>query len=124
MVWMGLGDLITGRARLDEASGPVGMIHYMSETGKSASTTAEGIQNVFYFASIIAVNLAVVNLLPIPALDGGRIFLLIVTVLLETILRRKINPKYEGYIHAAGMILLFGLLAFITFHDTWMLFNK
>ena len=124
MVWMGLGDLITGRARLDEASGPVGMIHYMSETGKSASTTAEGIQNVFYFASIIAVNLAVVNLLPIPALDGGRIFLLIVTVLLETILRRKINPKYEGYIHAAGMILLFGLLAFITFHDVWMLVFK
>ncbi len=124
MVWMGLGDLITGRARLDEASGPVGMIHYMSETGKSASTTAEGIQNVFYFASIIAVNLAVVNLLPIPALDGGRIFLLIVTVLLETILRRKINPKYEGYIHAAGMILLLGFMAFITFHDVWMLIFK
>ena len=48
---------------------------------------------------------------------GGRIFLLLVTWVIETILRRKINPKYEGYIHAAGMILLLLFLAFITFKD-------
>ena len=124
MVWMGLSDLITGRAGLGDVGGPVTIVHTMSETGKAAETTAAGIQNVFYLAAFIAVNLAVMNLLPIPALDGGRIFFLLVTVLLETLLRRKINPKYEGYIHAAGMVLLLGLMAFITFHDVWMLVFK
>ena len=124
MVWMGLSDLITGRAGLKDVGGPVTIVHTMSESGKAAPTTAAGIQNVFYLAAFIAVNLAVMNMLPIPALDGGRIFFLLVTVALEAILRRKINPKYEGYIHAAGLVLLLALMAFITFHDVWMLIFK
>ncbi len=121
MVWMGLEDLITGRAGLSDMGGPVTIVHTMSETGKAAATTAEGMLDVFYLAAFIAVNLAVMNLLPIPALDGGRIFFLLVTAALEAILGRKINPKYEGYIHGAGMILLLLFMAFITFHDVWML---
>ena len=124
MVWMGLGDLLTGRATMNDMGGPVTIVHIMSEQGKSADTTAAGIQNVFYVAAFIAVNLAVMNMLPIPALDGGRVFLLLVTTVLEKLLRRKIDPKYEGYIHAAGMILLLGFMAFITFHDVWMLVFK
>ena len=124
MVWMGLSDLITGRAGLKDVGGPLSIVHTMSETGKAAATTAAGIQNVFYLAAFIAVNLAVMNMLPIPALDGGRVFLLLVTTVLEKLLRRKIDPKYEGYIHAAGMVLLLGLMAFITFHDVWMLVFK
>ena len=57
------------------------------------------------------------NLLPIPALDGGRIFLLIVTGIIEAITRRRIDPKYEGYIHTAGMVLLLGLMAFVMYQD-------
>ena len=124
MVWMGLGDLLTGRATMNDMGGPVTIVHIMSEQGKTADTTAAGIQNVFYVAAFIAVNLAVMNMLPIPALDGGRVFLLLVTTVLEKLLRRKIDPKYEGYIHAAGMVLLLGLMAFITFHDVWMLVFK
>ena len=124
MVWMGLSDLLTGRAGLNDLGGPVTIVHTMSETGKAAETTAAGILNVLYLAAFIAVNLAVMNMLPIPALDGGRVFLLLVTTVLEKLLRRKIDPKYEGYIHAAGMVLLLGFMAFITFHDVWMLLFK
>ena len=62
-------------------------------------------------------NLAVMNLLPIPALDGGRVFFLIVTWIIEKISRRKLNPKYEGYIHTASFVLLMGLMVFILFSD-------
>jgi len=63
------------------------------------------------------VNLGIMNMLPIPALDGGRIFLLLVTWVVETVTRKKLNPKYEGYIHAAGMVLLLALMAFVMFND-------
>ena len=64
------------------------------------------------------------NLLPLPALDGGRIFLLLVTWVIESVTRKKLNPKYEGYIHAAGMVLLLGLMAFVMLHDFWRIFTR
>ena len=68
------------------------------------------------------INLAVMNMLPIPALDGGRIVCLLLTALVEAVTRKKIDPKYEGYLHGAGMILLLGLMAVIMFKDIWTLF--
>ena len=56
-------------------------------------------------------------MLPLPALDGGHIFLLLVTWVIESVTRKKIDPKYEAYIHAAGMVLLLGLMLLITFND-------
>ena len=70
----------------------------------------------FLFA-LIAVNLAVMNMLPLPALDGGRVFFLIVTTVVERIIRRKLNPKYEGYVHTAGLVLLMGLMVFVMYND-------
>ena len=64
------------------------------------------------------------NMLPIPALDGGRVFLLLVTALIEAITRKKLDPKYEGYIHAAGMILLLALMAYVMFHDIIRIVTK
>ena len=64
------------------------------------------------------------NMLPIPALDGGRVFLLLVTWLVESVTRKKLDPKYEGYIHMAGMVLLLGLMAFIMFHDIVRIVTK
>ena len=64
------------------------------------------------------------NMLPIPALDGGRVFLLIVTVIIEGITRKKLNPKYEGYIHLVGMVLLLGLMAFVLFNDISRIVTK
>ena len=119
MVWMSLSDLVRGMVSVKDVSGPVGIVSVIAETGENSETAAAAALNIAYLASFIAVNLAVMNLLPIPALDGGRVFLLLVTWVLEKLLRRKINPKYEGYIHAAGLILLLGILALITVKDVW-----
>lgn len=117
MVWMGLGELTKGNVQMDDMAGPVGIVDMMAETGANAETTGDALYSIFYFTAFIAVNLAIMNMLPIPALDGGRIFLLFVTAIIEKILRRKLDPKYEGYIHAGGMILLLGLMAMIMFND-------
>jgi regulator of sigma E protease len=117
MVKMGLMDLLTGRAGMQDMSGPVGIVDAVQETGKSADSTAEGIMNVIYFGAFIAINLAFMNMLPIPALDGGHIFFLLVTWVIESITKKKIDPKYEAYIHAAGLVLLLGLMALVTFND-------
>ena len=121
MVRMSLQDLVSGLLSINDMSGPVGIVSVIAETGESAESTSDAALNIAYLAAFIAVNLAVMNLLPIPALDGGRIFFLVVTVILETLLRRKIDPKYEGYIHAAGMILLLIFIAFISLKDIWRL---
>ena len=117
MVKMGLLDLITGRAGLKDMAGPVGIVDAVQETGKSADNTMDGVLNVLYFGAFIAVNLSFMNMLPIPALDGGHIFLLLVTWILELISGKKIDPKYEAYVHAAGLVVLLGFMLLITFND-------
>lgn len=121
MVWMSLSDFIKGFVSVDDMSGPVGIVSVIAQTGKTSETAGVAALNISYLGAFIAVNLAVMNLLPIPALDGGRVFFLVITSVLEKILRRKIDPKYEGYIHAAGMILLLLFIAFITLKDIWKL---
>ena len=121
MVWMSLSDLVRGMVSINDMSGPVGIVSIIAQTGETSETARAAALNIAYLGAFIAVNLAVMNLLPIPALDGGRIFFLLVTVILEKLLRRKIDPKYEGYIHAAGMILLLAFIAFITLKDIWKL---
>ena len=79
--------------------------------------------NLLFFGAFIAVNLGIMNLLPIPALDGGRAVALLLTVAIEGITRKKLNPKYEGYVHAAGMILLLALMAVIMLKDVIFLFK-
>jgi regulator of sigma E protease len=117
MVWMGLGQLIRGQVGLREMSGPVGIVNLMAETGEQAASTADAVYNILYLAAFIAVNLAIMNLLPIPALDGGRVFFLLVSWLIEGLTHKRLNPKYEGYIHAAGMVLLLALMAFVMYND-------
>lgn len=121
MVWMGLSDLITGAVGLKELSGPVGIVGIISDVGETAPTTTAAAFSISYLAAFIAVNLAVMNLLPIPALDGGRILFLLVGAVVEAVSKKKLNPKYEGYVHAAGMILLLGLMAFVMFNDVYKL---
>ena len=121
LAWMSLGDLLSGLVSVNDMSGPVGVVSAIAQTGESAATTADGILNVLYLGAFIAVNLAVMNMLPLPALDGGRAFLLLVNTVFTAITKKKIPSKYEGYIHAAGMILLLAFMAFITFKDIWKL---
>ena len=116
-VWMGLDQLFSGEAGLKDLSGPVGIVDLMAETGEQSESVSDAVFNLIYLGAFIAVNLAVMNMLPIPGLDGGRLFLLIVSTIIEKITRRKLNPKYETYINGAGMILLLALMALVMFND-------
>ncbi|PKM73401.1 MAG: RIP metalloprotease RseP [Firmicutes bacterium HGW-Firmicutes-16] len=121
MVWMGLSDLVTGAVGLKDLSGPVGIVGIINDVGEKAETPVDAILNIAYLAAFIAVNLAVMNLLPLPALDGGRLFFLAITAAIQGIFRKKLNPKYEGYVHATGLVLLLGLMAVVMFNDIWKL---
>ena len=93
LVRMSLGDLLSGRAGLRDLSGPIGIVDVMSEVGQASPTVLDAVLNLVYFAALIAVNLAVMNLLPLPALDGGRIFFLFLNGLWQLVFRKSINPK-------------------------------
>ena len=121
-VWMSLGDLITGQMGVDQLSGVIGIVDLVSDVGAQSATWVDGLLNVFYFMALIAVNLAVMNLLPIPALDGGRIFFILLNAVVYLVARRRIPERYEGYVHAGAFVLLMGLMVFIAFHDVWRIF--
>ena len=123
-VRLSLQMLFTGQAGVKDMTGPVGIVQMMSTTAQASETALDALRNMLYFGGFIAINLAVMNLLPIPALDGGRTFFLLLTTLIEAVTRKKINPKYEGYIHGAGMILLLAFMAFIMFKDIFVIFKR
>ena len=122
-VWLSLGDLIRGAVGLNELSGPVGIVNMMSDVGSSSKTAADAAWNLGYLAALIAVNLAVMNLLPLPALDGGRILFLLLNGVLYLLARKKIDAKYEAYVHMAGLLALMGLMLVVTFSDVGKLFG-
>ena len=122
-VWISLGDLVTGRVGVDQMSGVIGIVDVVSEMGAQSATWVDGLINVFYLMALIAVNLAVMNLLPIPALDGGRIFFILLNAVLYLFARRRIPERYEGYVHGAAFVLLLGLMAVIAFKDVWQIFT-
>lgn len=113
MIYKTLVDLITGRFGLSGVSGPVGTVSVISQVATTSFS------NLLYLFVFISLNLGVMNLLPLPALDGGRILF----TLVECVIRRPINPKFEGYVHFAGMILLFAFMALITVFDVAKLFG-
>lgn len=123
-VRLSLQMLITGQLGINDMSGPVGIVHIMNNTAKASPSTWDAILNLLYFGAFISVNLGVMNLLPIPALDGGRAVALLLTVAIEGITRKKIDPKYESYIHAVGIILLLGLMVVLLFKDFFMIFQR
>ncbi len=124
MVRLSLQMLLGGKVGIKDMSGPVGIVSEMSKVAASSDSKVTALLNMLYFGGFIAINLAVMNLLPIPALDGGRIVCLLITVVVEAITKKKINPKYEGYLHGAGMILLLALMAIIMFKDVIFLFKR
>ena len=121
MVRMGLGQLLSGSAGVKDMTGAVGMVVMIGEMGENASNAAEGLKNIAYFVAFLAVNLAVMNMLPIPALDGGHVFTLLLSAGWEKLSGRKPDPRIEGYIHAAGMVVLLGLIAVVMYNDVMRL---
>ncbi len=121
-VFWSLEMLFTGKASFADLSGPVGIVQQMGEVAEAGETWVDGLMNILYFGAFLAVNLSVMNLLPIPALDGGRAVCLLLTAAVEGITHKKLDPKYEGYLHAGGMILLLALMAIIMFKDILFIF--
>lgn len=124
VVRLSLGMLFSGQAGVADVAGPVGIVQQMSETAKQSASTLDAILNLLNYGAMISVNLAVMNLLPIPALDGGRVVGLLLTTVIEKIIGKKLDPKYEGYIHGAFMVLLLILMALILFKDVFMIFKR
>lgn len=122
LVWISLSDLVTGRVAVSEISGVIGVVDVVSEVGAGSESVVLGVQNVFYFMALIAVNLAVMNMLPIPALDGGRIFFVLLNGVIYMVSRRRIPEKYEGYVHAGAFVALLALMAVVALHDVWNIF--
>ena len=123
MVWFSLAQLMTGGAGMDDLSGPVGIVSTMTEVGEASPTIGVAIQNIAYFGAMLAVNLAVMNLLPLPALDGGRIFLLVLDAIGMLLFKRKIPEKYQAAVNTAGFVILMGFMLYVTFQDVFKLFG-
>lgn len=121
MVWWSLEMLVSGHVSLNDLSGPVGIVSTMSEVGAASETVSIAIVNILYFTAFIAINLSVMNLLPIPALDGGRILFLLLNGLLYLTVRRTIPSRYESWVHVVGMMALFALMIVVAFHDVFKL---
>jgi len=120
-IWRSLGDIVSGRYGLNELSGPIGTVEMIGDVAVDDSGDAVSIDwaSLFLMTAIITVNLGIINLLPLPALDGGRLVFLI----FEGIFRKKVPPKWEGWVHAIGFILLLLLMLVVAFSDIWKLFN-
>jgi regulator of sigma E protease len=112
IIFDSIKDLIGGRYGAEAVSGPIGMADAVGTATKS------GFSSLLYLFILITMNLGVFNLLPFPALDGGRIIFLII----EAIIRRPVKKEVEQAINAAGILLLFGLMIFVTFKDIINLF--
>ena len=123
IVRLSLQMLVTGEAGLKDVSGPVGIVSTITDVGEQAESASAAVENIAYLAALLAVNLAVMNLLPLPALDGGKIFFLVVNALCMLTIRKKIPEKFESYVHLAGFALLMLLMLVITFQDVWKLFR-
>ena len=108
LVWHSLGDIISGEFGISQLSGPIGVTDTISDA--VASTNYKGILLIL---AVVTVNLGVFNLLPLPALDGGRLFFMVI----ELVRGKPINQKVEGIIHAVGMALLFLLMIIVAYND-------
>lgn len=107
--------LVKGQFTVNDLSGPVGIINVIGDSYEEAKTEGTVMiwMQMFYWAILLSANLGVMNLLPIPALDGGRLVFLII----EAIRRKRINPNIEGMVHFAGFVLLMLLMVFVMFND-------
>ena len=118
MVYLSLFDLLRGQYGFNDLAGPVGTVSVIADIAGESVKTADYAQ-MFMLMAMIAINIGLFNLLPVPALDGGHLFFMIP----ELIFRKKIPQKYESYIHAAGLIVLFAFMAIISAGDIWKLIS-
>lgn len=111
VIWRSLIDLISGKYGISAVSGPVGV------TAAIGGVAKQNLKNILPIAALITINLGIFNLLPLPALDGGRLLF----IFIEMVTRKKVPEKYESLVHTAGFILLLAFMLLITAKDIWSL---
>lgn len=116
LVYQSFWQMITGKIGVQEMSGPVGIV---SEVNNAVNSGKYSLLNVLNLVALLTINLGIFNLLPVPALDGGRILF----VLLEIVRKKPVPPDKEGIVHGVGMLLLLLFVVFISFHDIMRLFG-
>ncbi len=111
VIWRSLIDLIGGKYGISAVSGPVGTAVAIGNAAKAS------LMNLLPIMALITINLGIFNLLPFPALDGGRV----VFILFEMIFRKPVPQKYESLVHAVGFVILIGFMLLVTAKDIWSL---
>lgn len=111
VIWRSFIDLLGGKYGISQVSGPVGVTVVIADVAK------QSLLNLLPLMAFISINLGIFNLLPIPALDGGRLLF----ILCEMIFRKRVPQKYESWVHAAGFILLLAFMVLVLFKDIWSL---
>ena len=119
LVWLSLLDLVTGKYSFREISGPIGTVGYIAQAAEE-STSSANYAFLINIMAFITINIGVFNLLPLPALDGGRLFFMVI----EMVARRPVPAKYENLVHAVGLILLLIFMAVVSFSDIYKLIVK
>ena len=122
MVFDSLKMMVTGQVGREDVGGPVRIVGMMGDVYEESAAIGgfAVFINMLNMVIFLSANLGVMNLLPIPALDGGRLFIM----LIEVVTRRRVPEKIEGYIHTAGFMLLMGFMVFILFNDISLMFFK
>lgn len=111
LIFGALAKLVTTKEGIQNVSGPIGMVAAANQFA------AQGFYSFLFFVALIGVNLGIFNLLPFPALDGGRLLILGV----EAVTKKKVNPKTEAVINSVGFLLLIGLLIVVTIKDIFFI---
>ncbi len=112
IVWISLLDLVTGQYGLSDLSGPIGTVSFIADAAQTATQQTD-YTYLLTLMAMIAINIGLFNLLPLPALDGGRLFFMVI----EMVFRKPVPRKYEGWVHAIGLVLLMLLMVVISFSD-------
>lgn len=116
-IYKSLWDMVSQKTGIENVSGPVGVAGVVSEAVHSGK---DSVLNILFIVAILTINLGIFNLLPLPALDGGRLFFM----LWELISGKPVPPEKEGMVHTIGLILLLILAVFICYHDIMKLIAK
>lgn len=114
LMFEALGDIITGQGAAGDVVGPIGIVNIVDQS------VQVGLMNMIYLLALLSLNLALVNILPFPALDGGRLLF----ILIRKITGKAVSDELEGKIHLIGMAILFSLMIFITLKDFNMFILK
>jgi regulator of sigma E protease len=114
MIWESLVDLVSGRYGIEAVSGPIGITEQIAVTA-----SRYGLFELLYLTVILAMNLGIFNLLPFPALDGGRILFILIGI----IRRKPISTNVESYVNFFGFVVMLAFAAFVTLKDIITLFK-